>query len=424
MNGLNDFHKRIQQVKIATHLSRSNHILQSTVRSIWAQLVQGGIKMTGKVDKDLIELVYIPFTRDALASILAVGYFAYVIDDLDRQPRVLEPDSYIVVKSDAGHLVNPNSKKLYNIVLCDQQDCDQYKDNPPELFIQHAPTRQGILTCPSMSVVDMHDAIIEFTRLALLNDAINLRPKAWISSKDNTRTAGVYHFLDASEVDSSELKRQQQTKKNREGTEKHTIQQNLIRARQMAEHQTPRTFSDTCISRQANFDAVNDPSIMVEVTPNMDITAMGQTHTRNDLVELIHLFDRRMCNALGIPTVLLGIPTPGSAHLEASHSIRLWENIIMPYRNIVNLALTHAVEKTIVPFNALNYKKTKDTSWLQPIKIYFESCVSFDVLMQLQTFMTEKAFAERMASHTGLKVEDFKQSIKEEDTKKKAKITH
>jgi len=406
-----DFRSRVQQVHTALQLSRTNHIVQATCRAMWAQLYNNGFDVIGKVDPDVLELVYVPYGREAIKSLFAVGYFAFVIDTKTHEPRVLDPASYIVASSEILHFCVDKSKE-FNVVFLNQEDCEAYRTNPPELYIQYAPLLNGTLTCPAMSVIDMHDAIIEFTRLALLGDNINVRPKAWLSAKDHQKNPGVYHFLDESATvsDPSKFLHSKNIAQNRNGKQNFADCRNSMSARQTQETKTPGTFTDTCISRQFQIDAVNDPSIRVEVAAGTDITNMGQTHTRSDLVSLIHLFDQRMCNALGIPLELLGL-NGANKTTTSRESSELWERMCVPYRNLLNISLAKAVEKTITQTNAKLYKKTRDRMHLLPVRISLNYSVTFDKLLILQPYMTPKGFAKTMALITGLEATDFQQTV-------------
>lgn len=414
-----DFRNRVQQVRTALQLSRTNHIVQATCRAMWAQLYNNGFDVIGKVDKDVLELVYVPFGRDAIKSLYSVGYFAFVIDKKTDEPRILDPASYIVASSDILQFSVDKSKE-YNVIFLNQEDCEAYRTNPPDLFIQYAPLLNGTLTCPAMSVIDMHDAIIEFTRLALLGDNINVRPKAWLSAKDQQKNPGVYHFLDASgetNPRADNIIQMKRAKDNRIGKQTFADERNTMSARQMQETKTPGTFTDTCMSRQFQMDAVNDPSIRVEVAAGTDITNMGQTHTRSDLVSLIHLFDQRMCNALGIPLELMGL-TESSKTISSREGCELWERLCIPYRNLLNISFARAVEKTMTQQNAKLYKKTRDRSHLLPVRISLKYSITFDKLLILQPFMTPKGFAKSMALMTGLDATDFQQTVEVAAAKK------
>jgi len=192
-NRVFDLRSRTRQIEIAGTLSFSNHIIQATSRAIWAHLYKSGFKVDGEFDTDVIEAVFVPFIRDATRSLVSFGYFAFVV--VKKNPVLIDPTSYVVVPAD----VWKSCKEMGDdrkVVFVRQTDCDKYRHHEPELVVMHAPLENGRLTCPAMSVVDMHDAIIEFTRLSLLSDNINLRPKAWVSSKEVSRNPGVYHFLD------------------------------------------------------------------------------------------------------------------------------------------------------------------------------------------------------------------------------------
>jgi hypothetical protein len=425
MSRVSDFRNRVAQVKLAMQLSHSNHIIHATYRALWAHLYQGGFKVAGAVDKDILYTVYTPFTREAVRSIISVGYFAFVLDPSSKNPKVLEPSTYVVASGDAMHLDSSQDTTL-RVIFLNQDDCDLYRNSPPELFVQYAPTASGQLTCPAMSVIDMHDAIIEFTRLALLGDNINLRPKAWISAKEANKNPAVYHFLDSKDVDSSDVAQQRKTKKNRDNMHAYISEQNSIRARLQQEQKIPGTFTDTCISRTVEIDsATNDPSLMVEIAPGMDITNMGPTHLRSDLVHLIQLFDTRMCNALGIPAELLGVSTSRTSGVAASpETTRLWERIAEPYRDMLNIALAKAVEKTFTIQNAIKYKKTRDRSYLAPTRISLESSVSLEKLLILQPFMTATAFGKHASSLTGFAVSDFIKEPAKEPKPKDAILQH
>ena len=412
---VSDFRSRVAQVQLAMKLAHSNHIIHATYRALWAHLYQGGFKVTGAVEKEKLYTVYTPFTRDAIRSIISVGYFAFVLDPSSKEPRVVDPSTYVVASGDAMHMDSSQDTTLRAIFL-NQEDCETYRHNPPELYVQYAPSASGALTCPSMSLIDMHDAIIEFTRLALLGDNINLRPKAWISAKEVNKNPAVYHFLDSKDVDSSDRAQTQKNKKNRENMNSYITEQNSVRARLQQERKIPGTFTDTCISRTVEIDSgTNDPSLMVEIAPGMDITNMGATHLRSDLVHLIQLFDMRMCNALGIPAELLGVSTSRTSGVAASpETTRLWERIAEPYRDLLNIALAKAVEKTFTIQNAIMYKKTREREYLAPIRISLEACVSLERLLLLQPYMTATAFGKHAAALTGFAASDF---LKDANTK-------
>jgi hypothetical protein len=400
---VNEFKDRSNQVQIAVNLCRHNHIIQSAIRAMSTDLLTSEFECTGNISPQAIELYYVPFVRDAVASLVTVGYLAFVVEN--QFPRILDPSTYIIAPPDimAGKAQKiEKSTQGFDLIFLDQEDCDKYRNNRPELMIQYAPLKNGSLTCPCMTVIDMHDAILEFTRLALLNDAINLRPKAWISANDSISKPAVYHYLDPSET-SGDIANVRKSHQNRIGASNYISEQNMIRSQKP--QPTSRSFADLCVSERV--DPSLDPSLVIEVMPNMNITNMTASHTRPDLVALIELFDRRMCNALGIPTILLGIPAPGIAKLDSVYSIKLWESIIIPFRNILNIALAAVITKKIIPFHILQYKKTRDKAWLVPVTLILHTTLSKETLLEIQPFLTMKAFGKHMAQILGINPSDF-----------------
>lgn len=401
---MGEFQYRADQVRLAVYLSQTNHIVISTIRALFNAVTESGLHTEGFVDDNEHVTIYLPFIQNAIKSLISVGYFAFCLDN-DRI-IVFEPDSYIVVPPDSLHSQG-NMTEEFNVIFLKQEDCEKFRKNPPKLILLNAPTKGGKLQCPVMSVVDMHDAIIEFTRLALINDAINLRPKAWMSKKDTAHAPGVYHYLDAKDLDSSDAATGHKSKKNRSEASNYIAEQNYLRGQKNDTYNTTRTFADTCISRHVVVDSDNDPSVLVEIMPNMDVTAMGQTHTRKDLVDLIQLFDRRMCNALGIPTLLLGIPAPGMVHVEEESSMALWKQQCKNIVHIINYAFSILVEAFLTPLHAQKYKKTKDKKYLYPVRIFLNMILSKKNVLELQPFLKPKSFAKHMANATGLEVGDF-----------------
>ena len=96
LNTVSDFKERTNQVKIAVTLSRSNHIVQSTIRAIFSQLQQQGLTIIGSVDKNDVLEICMPIIRDIINSLITVGYFAVVIDK-NNKPKIIDPELYIVV---------------------------------------------------------------------------------------------------------------------------------------------------------------------------------------------------------------------------------------------------------------------------------------------------------------------------------------
>lgn len=408
---LSQFRSRSCQVKIATKIGRENHIIQATIRAIWGHLYQNGFTIVGHIANDIVQTTYVPFVRNAIASLITVGYFAYIIED--GLPIILDPNTYVLVPT--IDIPSSRSTNAYTVVFITQRECDRYNKMMPVPYIQYAPDREGNLTCPSMQLVDMHDALIEFIRLALLNDAINLRPKAWVSEKDTTTTQGVYQFLPMEERDRPTRGFPQglangQPTLNREGKRAYTRDQNslLSQVQHSVQSQEPRAFTTACFSRTMDIDALHDPSIMVHVNPNTEITAMGATHTRSDLVQLVQLFDQRMCTALGVPPHLLGQPGSRFDNSADVRVVELWENIIAPYREMINLALVSSVEETYVKFAAKQYKLTKDARYITPVRISIEPQISRDTILSLQPFLKQEAFNKLLAHNTGLDVADFR----------------
>jgi len=394
-----NFRSRITNVRLGAFLARTNHVVQATARAMTSHICKNGFKVTGNLEDALVQTQYVPFVRNAVTSILAVGYFAVA---LNNGPVVLAPDMYVVVAAEDADIPNP---KPFNVIFLTQLDCDRYRHHPPLVYVQFAPTRTGQLTCPSMQIVDMHDATTEFIRLALLNDAINLRPKAWASERDSKVQSGVFSYLKEDDpFMTAEQKRDaEMTNKNRAGMS------NFVAERNKAQTQTteePRMFASACVSRAID---PGDPGTLVNVLPNLDITAMASTHTRTDLVELIRLFDQRMCNALGVPPYLIGLPVPMNAANNYLESLRLWECTVTPFRAMLNIALADIVEETVTKPGAIQFKKTRDRKWLQPTRIEIEPSLSIELLQALYPYLTPAAFAHHMAKGTGLQPTDFRQ---------------
>ena len=395
-----NFRNRINSVRLGAFLARTNHILQATARAMTSHICKNGFKVTGNLEDALIQTHYVPFVRDAITSLLAVGYFAVVINA--GSPAILAPDIYVVVAAEDADIPNP---KPFNVIFLNQIDCDKYRHRQPNVYVQFAPTRTGQLTCPSMHIVDMHDATTEFIRLALLNDAINLRPKAWASERDSKMQSGVFTYLQEDEkyITPEEKRKFELTQKNRQEASNYVAERNKSLFQPAEE---PRMFASACVSRAID---PGDPGTLVNVLPNLDITAMASTHTRTDLVELIRLFDQRMCNALGVPPYLIGLPVPMNAANNYLESLRLWECTITPFRAMLNIALADVVEETVTKPGAIQFKKTRDRKWLQPSRIEIEPSVSIELLQVLQPFLTPLAFARHMAKGTGLQPSDFQQ---------------
>ena len=406
LSSVSEFQNRANQVRLAVKLSRSNHVVQCTIRAIFNAITDDGLSIRGKVDKRDIVTKYLPFVQSAVASLITVGYFAFLVDKTTHDIIVFEPDAYVVVPSECDHNLSIATDEPFIVIFLKQDDCDKYRKTPPKLVILNPPTETGLLQCPVMSVVDMHDAIIEFTRMAIINDAINLRPKAWISKKDTAHAPGVYHYLDPKDLDSSEAATGDKLQKNREQAARYVAEQNMRRGHDTWSS-TNSSFADTCISRKVVIDAVHDPSVLVEVLPNMDITAMAQTRTRTDLVDMIQLFDRRMCNALGIPTLLLGIPAPGMAHVEEEGAMTIWKQQCKNYMNIMNHSFAILVEHYITPRHAQEYKKSRDRSLLYPVKLSLNMSLTKNELISLAPFLKPAAMAKHMAAATGLEASDF-----------------
>lgn len=405
LSNVSAFQYRVDQVKMAVKLGHSNHIFQSSTRALFNAITNDGFSITGNVDKSNITTEYLPFVQSAVTSLMTVGYFAFLCDHNTQKFIVFEPDTYVVVPRESELGVVAKSDPFV-VIFLKQDDCDKYQKTPPKLVLLNTPTQNGLLQCPLMSVVDMHDAIIEFTRLALINDAINLRPKAWMSKKDTAHAPGVYHYLNPQDLDSSEAATGYKLQKNRNQAANYVAESNLRRA-QGAWSSTNSSFADTCISRNVVIDSEHDPSVLVEIMPNMDVTAMAPTKTRTDLVELIELFDRRMCNALGIPTALLGIHVPNLSSNDSELTTLLWTQQCKKYQTIINHALTILVESYITPRHAKEYKKSRNRDWLFPVKISLNSVLKKNDLLTLEPYLKPAAFAKQMALVTGLQPSDF-----------------
>ena len=102
-----EFQHRVQQVRIANALCRDNHIVQCTIRACWVHIFQGGLTFSGHIEKPDIDLVYLPFVKDAVRSLITVGYFAFVVDKHTQKIRVLDSSTYVIVPVD-GLFVCPS----------------------------------------------------------------------------------------------------------------------------------------------------------------------------------------------------------------------------------------------------------------------------------------------------------------------------
>ena len=418
-----DLRSRMIQVALAGKLARQNHIIQATARAVWSHLYKNGFTVTGPIDTETVQNVYVRLVRDAIRSLTGFGYFAIVIDGLI--PRVLDPETYVVV--DRMSLFEISEKAHddpFHVIFLDQTDCDTYRTKKPILYIQFAPTSTGHLTAPAMQLIDMHDAIVEFTRLALLNDGINLRPKAWTSERETTKQPGVYRFLEEEDVSlpsgDARLTGLRHAKADRSNRASHVMNVNRSRASAFEEMTAAQLvedrrlgvlrgpFATACLSRVMEMDSVHDPSLLVEVNPNMNVTQMAPTHTRTDLVDLIRLFDQRMCNALGVPPTLLGLPAPNNVSNHDDEAVLLWENTINPVLAILNMALADSLACSVVKVNAISYKKTRDRSYLAPVRIELTHALSLTTILTLEPFLTDLALNKHMALCTGLDVKDFR----------------
>jgi hypothetical protein len=421
-----DMRGRTIQVGIAGKLLRHNHILNATARAVWSHIYKNGFKVIGPIDEETVQTVYVRLVRDAVRSLIGFGYFALGIDG--KEPFIVDPESYLVVGKD--HLIDWESKSSddFHAVFIDQVDCDRFRKKPPRVFVQFSPLSGGQLTCPAMQLVDMHDAIVEFTRLALINDGINVRPKAWASLNDDKKHDGVFHFLEDDDFQSRGMRYDEnltrsdllKTKRNRErqgqmvaGANEarknlldETTAATLLEDRQKGYLRGP--FASACLSRVMDMNSVRDPSLLIDVMPNTTITQMAATHTRGDLVDLIRLYDQRMCNAMGIPPTLIGLPAPNNVSNHDDEAVRLWENIINPIRDVINIALVDAIAKTTTKWNAIRYKKTHDREFLKPVRIEIKHTLSMQAIFALGPYLTEKAFNRHLATCTGLDIGDFR----------------
>lgn len=404
---VSNFRQRAEYVRLAMNLARKNHIIQATARAIWGQLFQNGFTTVGLAVNDAEE-VYSPFVRDAIFSLVAVGYFAFVMEPgRIPTPYVLPPETFIVV---AGRDIPHFKGEKYNAFFLKQQDCDKYRKIPPVVYVQNPPLSTGQLTCASMTIVDMHDAIIEFTRLALLNDAINLRPKAWFTTKDNQRMSG----LDGPSFreDDSDPDNYRRSMGTELGNRSNKIdyseinRRNDLRSRLLEEQGPFRTFSEVCLTRNLNLS--RDPSIAIELASGVDIIPMPPAHTRVDLVQLLSSFDYRMCNALGIPPSYLGLASLTADHRDRDSSGELWVKTINPMRKLINQAIEDAVIRSYTAVHAIKYKKTGDKKYLCPIKISIEPAVGTTQLLTFQPYLTDAAFAKYMSKATGILTSEFR----------------
>ena len=401
---VSNFRQRVEYVRMAMNLARSNHIVQATARAIWGQLFQNGFTVVGVQD---IEKTFTPFVREAIFSLVAVGYFAFVMEPGPLPlPYLLPPESYIIV---AGRDIPHFKGSTYNAFFLKQKDCDKYRNNPPSVFVQNAPLFTGQLTCPSMSIIDMHDAIIEFTRLALLNDSINLRPKAWLTKKGTTIDAGVYgsSFMYGNEFKKSSGFTEADNSRNSKLQYMNELKErNSLRSRLLEEHGPYRSFANACLSRQ--LDISHDPSIAIELEPGIDIVPMPPAHTRVDLVQLLSSFDYRMCNAMGIPPSYLGLASLTADHRDRDSSGELWIKTIQPTRLLINRALEEIVIRSYTTIHAINYKKTGNKKFLVPVSISIEPSINSTQLLTMQPYLTHEAFALYMSKATGLLPSDFR----------------
>lgn len=422
---------RTVQVGVAGKLMRHNHILNATARAVWSHIYKNGFNVVGPIESDIVQTVYVRLVRDAIRSLVGFGYFALAIEG--RTPYIVDPESFLVVGRENLVDWESKSKDEFHAVFIDQSDCDRFRKKPPKVYVQFAPLSGGQLTCPAMQLVDMHDAIIEFTRLALINDGINVRPKAWTSLNDDKKYTGVFHFLEEDDIaartamDHGHLGDKRPTR-----SEQYSMKQNRMRKSQyIADMNGARKnalddmtaagviedrrkghirgpFATACLSRVMEMDSVNDPSLVVDIMPNTSITQMAPTHTRTDLVDLIRLFDQRMCNAMGVPPTLLGLPAPNNVSNHDDEAVMLWENIINPIRDLLNMALADAIEWTTTKWNAIQYKKTRDRKFLAPVRIEIVHTISLQTIFALGPYLTEKAFNRHLSTCTGLDIGDFR----------------
>ena len=428
-----DMRGRTVQVGIAGKLMRHNHILNATARAVWSHIYKNGFNIIGPIDTETVQTKYVRLVRDAIRSLVGFGYCALAIEG--RTPYIIDPESYLVVDKESLVDWENKSKDDYHVVFIDQSDCDKYRHKPPKLYVQFAPLSGGQLTCPAMQLVDMHDAIIEFIRLALINDGINVRPKAWTSLNDDKQYKGVFHFLEDEDYidpktknpyhnmasdDNPSISQRRKMKANRVRKGEHVASMNSARKYALDEHTAAGVIEDrkkghirgpfatACLSRVMDMDSVNDPSLIVDIMPNTSITQMAPTRTRTDLVDLIRLFDQRMCNAMGVPPTLLGLPAPNNVSNHADEAVMLWENIINPIRDLLNILLADAVELTTTKWNAIQYKKTRDRKFLLPVRIELLHALSMQSIFSLAPYLTEKAFNRHLATCTGLDEADFR----------------
>lgn len=418
-----DMRGRTVQVGIAGKLLRHNHILNATARAVWSHIYKNGFKTAGPIESGTVQTVYVQLVRDAIRSLVGFGYFALAIDG--QTPFIVDPESYLVVDRDSLIDWESKSNSEFHAVFIEQTDCDRFRKKPPKIYIQFAPLSGGQLTCPAMQLVDMHDAIIEFTRLALLNDGINVRPKAWTSLNDDKKQDGVFHFLEPEPAGNAGAgigrpKIDGNARKNRIQQAQYIADLNIMRKNAADENTAAAVIDDrrkghlrgpfatACLSRSMDMDSVRDPSLIIDIMPNTSITQMAPTHTRADLVDLIRLFDQRMCNALGVPPTLLGLPAPNNVSNHDDEAVRLWENVINPIRDLLNLALKDAVEMATTKFNAIQYKKTRDRKFLAPVRIEIVHTLSMQTVFELAPYLTEPAFNKHLSTCTGLDIGDFR----------------
>lgn len=395
---------RFQFVDLACRIASENHIVKATCHAAGSYLLQNGFKHDGFSidDKHDIATIFHSFVYESVASLYTTGYFAYVIDRVNGKlrPRILPPYSYILVTPVSYAHLDFVPKTYYTVVLRNQEQCDLYRRNQPVSYILHPPHDSGRLNSAVLNLIDMHDAVIELLRLTLIHDAIRIRPKAWLT-RQHKKDSPCYDFLDHTIDLPVEI---------RENTRPSIYSDMLNRNARLTEDRSSfsvDTFTKSILSRTIDSTADKDPSILIHAPPDFDLTQMNDTPIRPDLEPLIRLFDQRMCNSLGVPSAIIGLLQNSQASTSVPESVRAWQSSLVPFRNIINIALADVVAVSYTKIAVMQFKKTRDRKFLSPIYISLTPAVSLDTVLNLQPYLKPEEFAKIVSEITGLKPSDF-----------------
>ena len=418
------FCKRIEHVNAAVNVLSTNHIMEGNTRAVFAFLYNTGLNIKGNIPKRYINTSVIPFIRNVIDSLVTVGYFAFVFEKLT--PVLLEMDSYILVPP----LMCTEAIKchpLYDLLFIRQQEHDKYRNITPILYIHQPPKQNGNITTACLKIVDMNDWIVEYNRLALLNDAMNMRPKCWITKKNEKDTVlACYPYYESAgntAGDTDGITSADEREKKLDTSRNYVNNENYLKAMKQQEIKQTTTFLKTCMPRIFPIDAENNPSVVVEVLPGTDVVPMPSTHTRQDLVDLMRLFDQRMCNALGVPPTIIGLPAPTNVSLDPEQAIKLWVRSLIPYRDIINLALEDIVN-TFVQVSVLKAREAQNNGPSESFEYGLELQKGYEdnELYLLQPFLTPAAFARHMSRYKDIPLVDFRKEDPYELTAKRKKI--